>query len=100
MALTEDFPFAFYVRQMKFKIASNWRVPGSKKEEHVCWVGFKVDRGGRIFDIAVETSSGNLLFDQAAQRAVVMSNPLPPLPNGFKKSHLGVSFSFSYVEGP
>jgi len=99
MSLVEDFPFAFYIRQMKYKIASNWRIPGSKKEERVCWVSFKVDRNGRIFDIGIESSSGNLLFDQAAERAVVMSNPLPPLPDGFKKNQLGVSFAFSYVEG-
>ena len=93
----EEFPFAFYIRNMKTKIASNWRVPGSAKVERTCWVSFKVDRSGRIHDVSVQTSSGDLLFDQAAQRAVLNSNPLPPLPSGFTENQLGVAFAFTYA---
>jgi len=63
-----------------------------------CRVYFRITRSGGIDAPAVETSSGNFLFDQAALRAVVQANPLPPLPAGFVDQYLGVHFSFSFEE--
>jgi protein TonB len=91
----EDFEFAYYVTSIKRKIAAFWRVPGAG-EERFCIVYFRIQRNGAITTPAVETSSGNLLFDQAALRAVTQANPLPALPAGFDDDYLGVHFSFAY----
>lgn len=95
----EDFPFAYYLTSIKRKIAALWKVPGtSASEERFCRVYFQVGRSGTVGGLAVETSSGNFLFDQSALRAVTLASPLPPLPNGFTDSYLGVHFSFAYEE--
>jgi TonB family protein len=93
-----DFPFAYYVATVRRKIAANWQVPGGSSEAVHCRVYFRIMRSGEIDGAAVETSSGNFLFDQAALRAVVQANPLPPLPGGFPDTYLGVHFSFAYEE--
>ncbi len=99
MALdVDDFPFAYYLTTVKRKIAANWQVPGTSRESINCRVYFRVTRSGSIDSPAVETSSGNFLFDQAALRAVVQASPLPPMPGGFADEYLGVHFSFAYEE--
>jgi TonB family protein len=93
-----DFPFAYYLATVKRKIATNWRVPGGAGGMTNCRVYFRIRRSGSIESPAVEASSGNFLFDQAALRAVVEANPLPALPGGFGDEYLGVHFSFAYEE--
>ena len=75
-----------------------WQVPGTQSESKYCRVYFRVGRNGSIESPAVETSSGNFVFDQAALRAVVQASPLPPLPGGFADDYLGVHFSFAYEQ--
>ena len=93
-----DFPFAYYLSTVKRKIAANWQVPGTSRESINCRVYFRITRSGAIDSPAVETSSGNFLFDQAALRAVIQASPLPPMPGGFSDEYLGVHFSFAYEE--
>jgi TonB family protein len=93
-----DFPFAYYISTVKRKIAANWQVPGGSSEAVHCRVYFRIARSGSIDGASVENSSGNFLFDQAALRAVVQADPLPPLPGGFPDAYLGVHFSFAYEE--
>lgn len=100
MALdTDDFPFAPYINRVRRKIASNWRVPeGSQGVDRFCRVYFRIQRDGRVSDVTVEESSGLFMFDQAAQRSVLESAPLPPLPREYRDAYLGVHFSFAYKE--
>jgi TonB family protein len=92
----QDFPFAYYIATMRRKIAANWEVPGQSSQERYCVVYFRVSRRGSIVAPSIETSSGNLVFDQAALRAVHQANPLPALPPGYGGDDLGVHFSFAY----
>lgn len=92
----EDFPFAYYISAMRRKIASSWQVPGESSRERYCVVYFRILRSGSIVSPSIETSSGNLVFDQAALRAVHQANPLPALPPGYSGDDLGVHFSFAY----
>ena len=95
----DDFPFAHYIGRMRRKIASHWRVPqGSQGDDRACRNYFKVSANGSVSDVIVEESSGLFMFDQAAQRAVIASAPMPPLPREFKEPYLGVHFSFAYRE--
>ncbi|MGD8414410.1 MAG: TonB C-terminal domain-containing protein [Candidatus Latescibacterota bacterium] len=96
---TDDFPFAHYIGRMRRKIAAHWKVPeGSQGEDRFCVIYFRVHRNGSVSHTAVEQSSGLFIFDQAAQRAVVTSAPMPPLPQAYDDEYLGVHFSFSYSE--
>lgn len=90
-----DFPFGFYLDALKNKVGRNWRAPQARpgKKPKVT-VFFRIDRMGRIKDVAVEQGSGNPMVDRSALAAIYDSNPLPPLPDGFDGDRLGVHYTF------
>jgi protein TonB len=54
----------------------------------------RINRDGSIADVRIERSSGLPFVDRAAQRAVLASSPLPPLPADFHEGSLGVHLKF------
>jgi protein TonB len=89
-----DFPFPHYITLVQYRIESNWEPQVSGLDQLLATVYFKIKRDGEIEEIKLEQSSGNVLFDQAARRAVYNANPLPPLPADFEQPTLGVHFDF------
>jgi TonB family protein len=59
-------------------------------------IKFAIQRDGRITDVALEKSSGFAALDLNAQRAVVMTRQLPPLPTAFPNPTLTVHLNFQY----
>ena len=57
---------------------------------------FTIQRDGRITDIEQETTSGYLALDQSAQRALISTDRLPPLPSRFTENDLTVHLNFQY----
>jgi TonB family protein len=57
---------------------------------------FRIGRSGELEASSLETASGIEFFDRSAQRAVTLSDPLPPLPLGFAGGTLGVHFGFEW----
>ena len=97
---TEDFPFAYYLALIRYRIQENWRPPVQNtgdSDRMTAIVGFRVLRSGAVQDINLETSSGRFLFDQAAQRAIHAMGNLPPLPDDFGGEHLTVHIEFESV---
>ena len=89
-----DFPFAWYLRQVQSKISRTWEPQARDgSQPHVV---FDIRRDGQITGLAVEKTSGNPLYDQAALRAITDATPFPPLPDDFKESFLRVHLGFSY----
>jgi len=97
MLEAKDFPFAYYLKILQNKIASNWEWP-VKSGMLKTVVYFKIQRDGQLKDINVDKTSGDYLFDQAAKRAVNLVNPMIPLPDGYDGGELGVYFEFKYNE--
>jgi TonB family protein len=96
----EEFPFIYYLNIMRNKISSNWvppRTQTSGKESITTRIHFVVQRGGQVTRVVLEETSGVPFFDQSALRAVYASDPLPPLPEEFSDSELGVRFLFEFV---
>lgn len=94
-----SFEFTYYLLLIRNAIASNWSPPsglvtGGRPVRAIIY--FKIARNGMITGIAVEARSGREYFDRSALRAVSISNPLPPLPEGFDGGDLGVHFGFEY----
>jgi len=87
------FPFNYYLNQVLSFISSNWYKPPAG-EGTFCSVYFVISKTGRIIDAKVENSSGNSAFDRAALRAVLASNPLPPLPFDYYEDKLGIHLRF------
>jgi len=87
---TPDFTYGYYIDQMLAQLSRNWNRPlvGSGVE---AMIHFRIERGGKIFDIQIVRSSGINAFDLAALRAVQASSPLPPLPRAFREDSLGVN---------
>ncbi len=90
------FPYNFYLDNVQIKIISNFKpaVRGQAAKNLTAVVFFVVDKQGKITRVELEEKSGNFTFDQEAQRAVVISNPLPPLPAAFGGDRLEVHFEF------
>jgi len=88
-----SFTYGYYLDQMLALIQRQWVRPalGSGIE---ALVTFRIQRDGRLTDLQVATSSGYNSFDLAALRSVQAASPLPPLPQGYPHSSLGVNLIF------
>jgi TonB family protein len=99
VATEGDFEFTYYLVLIRNKIAANWTPPAgltTSGNPVRAVLFFRVGRGGELTDVRLETPSGVEFFDRSAQRAVVLSDPLPPLPLGFTGGSLGVHFGFEW----
>ena len=63
-----------------------------------CTVRFDIQRGGGVKAVSVERSSGNRLFDYAAETSVENAAPFPPLPDDFYEDDLTVHVEFKTTE--
>ena len=61
-------------------------------------VRFVVERSGQITQAEVEQSSGVPILDRASLRAVLLADPLPPLPNSYPRDQVGVHLRFTYSD--
>jgi TonB family protein len=59
-------------------------------------IKFVVQRDGRVTDVEVEESAGQLL-DIASRRALVVTNAVPPLPREFAGDKLTIHLVFEYT---
>ncbi len=97
---TKDFPFAYYLNLLRYRVQENWNPPYQEigEERRIsAIVGFRVERNGKITGVEIENGSGKFLFDQAALRAVAAAGPLPPLPDEFAGEKLTVHIEFETV---
>jgi TonB family protein len=93
-----NFPFAWYLQQVQRKVGENW-VPPVRGASTRAVIVFEISRDGQVRrPPAVETSSGNAVYDQAAMRAVANANPFPPLPSEFQEPLLRIHLGFDFSE--
>jgi TonB family protein len=57
-------------------------------------VSFLILKDGKIDRIEFVKKSGNLMLDQAAERAVRAAQKFPPLPTQYEKGELEINFEF------
>ena len=88
-----DFNYSYYVTRMLATIGANWFKPTDQAVSPPV-IFFRIARDGSISDVRIERTSGLPFVDRAAQRAVLVSSPLPPLPADFHESSLGVHLKF------
>lgn len=90
-----DFPFAWYLSRVQAKVTERWAGKALPGQQPVAV--FEINREGQVSRLAIERSSGNSYYDQAALRAITEANPFPPLPAEFPgqtlRVHLGFNFS-------
>ncbi len=93
----KDFADDFYLNLIITKIANNWLNPLRGGRKISCIIYFRIHRNGEVSNIKIEKKSGNSLFDQSSQRAVMAAAPLPTLPESYTGDHLGVHFEFEHT---
>jgi TonB family protein len=92
---TQEFQFPPYLSIVRDKVERNWNPPPGAKGAKVKVV-FRVLRSGRLGEAKLQEASGNSYFDRAAMRAILESDPFPPLPEGFFKDY--ETFSVDLME--
>jgi TonB family protein len=97
----QGFPLDDYVYIIKERIKGNWFIPSHlKNSQGHTTIIFYIGKDGRFSNARIEASasSGNASLDLAALKAIMDSNPFPPLPKGFPGDRLGAKFVLSYNE--
>jgi TonB family protein len=84
-----------YMELMIQRIRQRWDARAETPSQVV--VAFTIQRDGLITDIVTERSSGYSLLDIAAQRAVLTTRQLTPLPAEFPNPTLRVHLTFQYI---
>jgi len=90
----EGFCCPEYVSEMRDRIIKNWNQ--NQRAAGIVTMKYTIQRSGLITNIEVEVSSGNPVLDLAAQRALVNTRTLAPLPSGFAGQQLPVHLKFEY----
>lgn len=92
--LDVDFCCPEYIADMRNRILKNW--DQNQRAAGVVIMKYTIQRSGQITNIEVEVPSGNPVLDLAAQRALVNTRMLAPLPSGFTGAQLPVHLTFEY----
>ena len=83
---SDNFKYPYYEISLRNKIERNWSPPPLIKGSS--WVRVVIGRNGKILATEIIESSGNSFYDQAALRAIYLSDPFPPLPDNYFGSSL------------
>lgn len=91
--------YSWYVEAVRNRISSNWlqsTVDATVRSAPRAVVTFQVLRDGTVSTIEITQSSGNASVDNSARRAILSSNPLPPLPSDYRGANVNVEFWFDF----
>ena len=91
-----DFCCPTYLDLMSQRIRQNWD-PKAETPSQVR-IKFTIQRDGMIVGVLLEQSSGNSPLDIRAQRSLVTTRQLPPLPAEFPNPELVVHLTFQYIQ--
>ncbi len=91
--------YGTYVNAITRAISNNWLkslVDARIQRAPRVYLTFDIGRDGTISNLGVKQSSGIPSLDRSAQRAVLASNPLLPLPSEYRGGSVNVIFYFEY----
>lgn len=94
--------FGPYLMRVKNTVQRNWYtiMPESAQRPFFTQgkvsIIFRILKDGRVDALTLESSSGRIDLDHAAQGGITMSNPFEPLPKEFEGTELRIRFTFYY----
>ncbi|MEO0084433.1 MAG: energy transducer TonB [candidate division WOR-3 bacterium] len=93
---------SYYIETVLSKIANNWINPFAGSQIKITTtIGFVIAKDGELKNIRIEKSSGNEIFDRAAERAVIITKSVPQLSGEFaKQESLIIHLEFEYAPQP
>ncbi len=87
-----------YQVEIAYRIQKNWsfneQLAGGRTDLEA-WAAIKVMPNGEIKNTWFDKRSGNSYFDEQAKKAILKSNPLPPLPKGYWRPYFEAGFHFT-----
>ncbi len=87
--------YSYYLVRMLEMINSNWLNPyAGQSITRTATIMFTVERDGTIRDVVIEKSSSDRAYDLACERAVKVTEKLPPLPAEFTGPRLKLHLEF------
>ena len=89
-----DFCCPEYLSVMANLIRRRWN--DQQQQRGAVVMKFTVQRDGTLTDIAQQTGSGYLALDMSAERALLITGSVPPLPPKFSGDRLPVNLTFEY----
>ena len=91
--------YAYYVASMRSRISANWlmsTVSPNITSAPRTYLTFEILRDGTVTNVQITQSSGIAEVDRSALRAILASNPLPPLPPDYSGQSVNVEFYFDF----
>jgi colicin import membrane protein len=86
-----------YQMEVESRIYGNWSYPvaiqGAKKLQAIVLLEVRDD--GTVMECQFRQRSGDNIFDQSVLKAIEKSDPLPPLPEGYPKTHEEIEINFN-----
>ncbi len=79
----------YYYSLIKHKIWQQWVYPDFKTSGLEVIVLIRIGKDGRIISQGIEKTSGDMLFDRSAMKAISKASPLPPPP---REMEIGLRF--------
>jgi protein TonB len=91
-----DTHFAYYVEQIKMKVAEQWYTGmlDPQAAGHRVYITFQVERDGSPTNIKISQRSGDATLDMTALKAVRQIDTFGSLPDGYTGSHINVTYYF------
>jgi len=93
-----NFPYPWYITQVREALWNSWTEKMPSGGDLKCTVRFSIARDGSVKSVSVEKSSGNRLFDNAAESSVESAAPFPALPDDFYEDKLTAHVEFKAMD--
>ena len=96
---TQGVDFGPYLQRVLHDVKMNWYslIPESAQmKKGNLAIEFAITKDGKIADMHLAASSGDIPLDRAAWGGITASNPFPPLPSDFGGPYLALRFRFFY----
>lgn len=96
---TQGVDFGPYLERILQNVRENWYhlIPESAEmKKGKLAIEFAITKDGKVADMKLVSSSGDVALDRPAWGSITASNPFPPLPNQFNGPYLSLRFRFYY----
>ena len=96
---TQGVDFGPYLQRILQDVRENWYnlIPESAAmKKGKLAIEFAITKDGKVADMRLVASSGDVALDRPAWGSITQSNPFPPLPSEFTGPYLALRFRFYY----
>ena len=96
---TQGVDFGPYLQRILQDVRQNWYhlIPESAEmKKGKLAIEFAITRDGKVADMRLVATSGDVALDRPAWGSITASNPFPPLPSDFTGPYLALRFRFYY----